>query len=604
MFKKLQFKIVLILVSFIVSVMTVVGIILISNIFNYYTSEFLRQQDEVFSDSFKGELSQLLETDTPAEQIRNALWAYSARMGIDSYRNYYVLDSNGNYLSGSTDEKSADIRKTENLLSAMSGISASKQNAGSRVMDYAVVIPSESDDDFVIIYVVDTEEEMKEFSKMIFSILIQSLLIGLVIALLLSFTLSKAITSPIQKITKKATSVAEGNFDDKLQVHSDDEIGTLTLTFNKMADDLESTMREISGERQKLETIFYYLNDAVIAFDSEGKLLHINPTAKLLFKKDGAPITLNLLIDELKLDDLGENIKPNSSDAVVLNNISYKNRVFDVSFGRLRFDLSDGVFDGYITVLRDVTEHFDLEKSRREFIANVSHELKTPLTSIKGAAETIATNPDMPEEIQSNFLQMVISESDRMSHMVKELLVLSRLDNNRMVWNPTEFHLGDLISRCLNIVQGEAEKAGHTLKSKFPETEVPKINADFEKVEQVLLNLIQNSIKYTPDNGKIDVSYNYSENVSPIPSLKRGNWFTVKVSDNGNGIAEKDLPRIFERFYRPETHRNSDKGGTGLGLAISKEIAVEHGGDITINSTLGVGTTLTVYLPVQAKYIQ
>ena len=189
-------------------------------------------------------------------------------------------------------------------------------------------------------------------------------------------------------------------------------------------------------------------------------------------------------------------------------------------------------------------------------------------------------------------------------HMVKELLVLSRLDNNRMAWNPTEFSMGDLISRCLSIVQGEAEKSGHTLTSSLPDGDIPKISADFEKVEQVLLNLIQNSIKYTPDNGKINVSYTYEENVSPIPSLKRGSWFTVKVSDNGNGIAEKDLPRIFERFYRPETHRNSDKGGTGLGLAISKEITVEHGGDITIDSTVGVGTTLTVYLPVKAKYIQ
>ena len=604
MFKKLQFKIVLILVSFIISVMTVVGIILISNIFNYYTDEFLSQQNEVFTDNFKNELSQLLETDNSAEQLRNALWAHSARMGIDTYRNYYVLNSNGEYLSGSTDKESAEIRKTENLLSAISGVSSSDQNAGSRVMDYAVVIPSEEENDFVIIYVVDTEEEMKEFSKMIFSILVQSLLIGLVIALLLSFTLSKAITSPIQKITKKATSVAEGNFDDKLTVHSNDEIGTLTVTFNKMADDLESTMREISGERQKLETIFYYLNDAVIAFDSEGNLLHINPTAKHLFKKAEKKLTLNFLIDELKLDDMGDEIKPDSSDAVVLNNVSYKNRVFDISFGRLRFDLSDGVFDGYITVLRDVTEHFDLEKSRREFIANVSHELKTPLTSIKGAVETIATNPDMPEEIQSNFLQMVISESDRMSHMVKELLVLSRLDNNRMSWNPTAFSLGDLILRCVDIVHGEAEKSGHQLSTNLPQGEIPKINADFEKVEQVLLNLIQNSIKYTPDNGKINISYEYFENVSPLPSLAQGDWFKVKVSDNGKGIAEKDLPRIFERFYRPETDRNSDKGGTGLGLAISKEITVEHGGDITIDSTLGVGTTLTVYLPVKAKYIQ
>ncbi|MBQ9976777.1 MAG: HAMP domain-containing protein [Clostridia bacterium] len=602
MFKKLQFKVILVLVSFIILVLTVVGIILISNIFNYYTSEFLGQQEEVFTKSFQNELSLLLETDDPALQLKNALNAHSARMGIDSYRNYYVLTSDGEYMSGSTDRESADIRMTENLLSAISGESSHIQSAGNKVMDYATVIPSSND--FIIVYVVDSKEEMNEFSMMVFSILIQSLLVGLVLALILSLILSNAITAPIQNITKKATSVAEGNFDEKLAVHSNDEIGTLTSTFNKMAEDLESTMREISGERQKLETIFYYLNDAVIAFDSDGRLLHINPTAKELFAEFVDTMSLDKLIDELDLESLSESVHSNSDhDALIINNVNYKSNVFDISFGKLRFDLSDGVFGGYITVLHDITEHFELEKSRREFIANVSHELGTPLTSIKGAAETIATNPDMPEEIQASFLQMVIGESDRMSHIVKELLVISRLDNKRMMWNPSSFSLSDLLTHCIEVVRGEADNCGHTLSLTLPTDTVPSVEADREKVEQVLLNLIQNAIKYTQSNGKIDVSLEFLKTHSTA-TLPNGDWFCIKVSDNGTGIPEDDIPHIFERFYRVEKARSSDKGGTGLGLAIAKEIALEHGGDIEIESTVGVGTTFTVYLPCKAKYIQ
>jgi len=603
LFKKLQFKIVLILVSFIISVMTVVGTILIANIFTYYKNEFLNQQNGVFSESFTGELSELLDSDDYPEQIRSVLWAHSAHLGIDNYRNYYVLDSHGNYLSGSTDKESATIMKTENLLSAISGKSAHEQRYGSRVMDYAQVIKSDDSEDFVIVYVVDTKEEMKEFSWMVFTILIQSLLIGLAIALILSFFLSKAITSPIQKITKKATLVAEGNFEEKLTVYSKDEIGTLTSTFNRMADDLESTMREISGERQKLETIFHYLNDAVIAFGGDGKLLHINPTAKSLFAASNEELTLNRLIGELNLDSLSDDLAIGENDALLINNVVYNTRVFDISFGKFRFDLAEGTFGGYITVLHDITEHFELEKSRREFIANVSHELGTPLTSIKGAAETIATNPDMPLEIKDHFLNMVIGESDRMSRIVKDLLVLSRLDNNRMMWKSSTFSVPDLLSHCVDVVKGEAEKSSHTLKLIPFEKEPPQIEADREKVEQIILNLVQNAIKYTPDNGKITLSCDFCKN-EDIEGLGLGDWFTFNVTDNGTGIPEEDLPHIFERFYRVEKARNSDKGGTGLGLAIAKEIAIEHGGDIKINSTLGVGTSVTLFLPRRAKYIK
>ena len=603
MYKKLQFKIVLILVSFIISVMTVVGTILIGSIFSYFTNDFLRQQNEVFTNDFKKELSLLLDTETSAEQINGALMAHSARLGIDSYRNYYVLDEKGDYLSGSTDEKSADIRKTENLLSAISGTSAHRQSVGNSVMDYAERISSNSTDKSVIIYVCDTKEEMKEFSWMVFSILLQSLLIGLGLALVLSFFLSKAITSPIQKITEKATSVAEGNFDEKLVIYSNDEIGTLTETFNKMAEDLENNLKEISSERRKLETIFFYLKDAVIAFDNVGNPMHINPTARFLFGIETNDFTLANLISCLNLDSLENEECIDENDALTLSNVIYRDKVFDVSFGKFRFSLSDDTFGGYIAVLHDITERFELEKSRREFIANVSHELGTPLTSIKGAAETIVTNPEMPHDVQEHFLQMVIGESDRMSHIVKDLLVLSRLDNNRMMWNASSFSLPSLISHCVDVVKGEAEKNGQELIYVNNEKELPNIEADRERVEQILINLIQNAVKYTQNNGKVMVSFDFDDTFE-IENLSAGEYFTVKVSDNGIGIPKEDLPHIFERFYRVEKARNSDKGGTGLGLAIAKEIAIEHGGDIRIESVYKKGTTVTLHLPKKAKFIE
>ncbi len=591
----------LILVSLIISVMTVVGTILISNIFEYYKEEFVSQQDEVFTDSLKKELSALLGTKNFEEQMKNALWAHSARIGVDSYRNYYILDKDGNYLSGSTDEENRNITKTHNLLSAISGTSSHEQSAGNKIMDYAVLISSDDGENSVIVYVSDTCEEMRDFSRMVFTILIHSLLIGLLVALVLSFFLSRAITAPIRKITKKATHVSEGNFGEKLTVYSNDEIGTLTSTFNKMAENLENTMKDISGERQKLETIFYYLKDSVIAFDGDGNTMHINPEAKELFT-DADNLTLSRLIEELNLDSLSEGLSVEENDALLLNNVVYRDKVFDISFGRFRFDLAEGSFGGYITVLHDITEHFELEKSRREFIANVSHELGTPLTSIKGAAETIAGNPEMPQEMQSRFLQMVIGESDRMSHIVKDLLVLSRLDNRRMMWKPSSFSLFGLLGQCTDVVKSEADKASHKLILKKSDKDMPNMEADREKVEQVILNIIQNAVKYTQNNGTIEIFCDYFEDCSPL-SLGKNDWFTVRVTDNGIGIPAEDLPHIFERFYRVEKARNSDKGGTGLGLAIAKEITLEHGGTITIDSEIKKGTQITVYLPKKANYI-
>ncbi len=598
MYQKLQFKIVLILVSFIICIMTVVGTILIGNIFTYFTKDFTKQQSSVFTEEFISELEVALDFPDYPERINNTLWAYSARLGIDNNRNYFVLDENGEFLSGSVSEEDAEIRKTENLVKAISGQSANKQKVGNSYMDWAQVLNSKNGDLCAIVYIIDDNTEVREFSWMVFSIILQSLLIGLVIAILLSFFLSKAIVSPIQSITKKATNLSKGDFDEKLTVYSADEIGTLTRTFNKMADTLKNNMMEISNQREKLESIIHYLSDPVIAFDGDGNPMHINPKAKELF---GTELTLDEMIDVLDIDCRAEDLKVGENDSIVLNNVLFNSSVFDINFGKFNFNLSDTKYGGYIAVLHDVTESFELDKSRREFIATVSHELGTPLTSIKGATETIISNPDMPGEVKNHFLDMVISESDRMAHIVHDLLVLSRLDNNRMNFTPLSFSVTSLIENCCLVLSGEAQKANQELKYIKNDDPLPEIIADKEKTEQILINIIQNAIKYTNDNGRIFITSDFKK-IENDSELENGNYFIVTVTDNGMGIPEDDIPHIFERFYRVEKARSSDKGGTGLGLAIAREIAQAHGGTIRISSKLHVGTTVNIYLPQKAKF--
>lgn len=602
MYRKLQFKIVLILVSFIVCIMTVVGMILIGNIFSYYNEDFVKQQSSVFTDEFVDELEKNLDYENYPERLNNTLWAYSAHLGIDPHRNYFILDTEGNYLSGSVPEEDSKITKTNNLVNAMSGKSSHEQKLGDPYTDWAQVLTSKDSSVSVIVYITENNTEMKEFSWMVFSIILQSLLIGLVIAIILSFFLSKAIVSPIQSITKKATRLAKGDFEEKLEIYSEDEIGTLTHTFNKMADTLKSNLNEISNQREKLESIIHYLKDAVVAFDNEGYPMHINPEARALFNlNEDNEITLDTMIDILELDYRSEDLAMGENDSVVLNNVIYNNRVFDISFGKFNFYLSNEKYGGYIAVLHDVTESFELDKSRREFIATVSHELGTPLTGIKGATETIVANPDMPNDVKNHFLNMVISESDRMTHIVHDLLVLSRLDNNRMKWSASSFSVTELIEKCCLVLSTEAENNGQTLSYIKNDEQLPEIIADREKIEQVLINIVQNAIKYTQNGGNIFISADFTS-LSGVEGINDGKYFKISVTDNGMGIPEEDIPHIFERFYRVEKARNSDKGGTGLGLAIAREIVQAHGGNIMIQSELHKGTTVNIYLPQKAEF--
>ncbi len=240
---------------------------------------------------------------------------------------------------------------------------------------------------------------------------------------------------------------------------------------------------------------------------------------------------------------------------------------------------------GAIVVIHDVTEQRKSEQLRREFVANVSHELRTPLTNVKSYAETIAGTGDLPPELERQFLGVIISEADRMTRIVQDLLTLSKFDYGKMEMNISRFSFAATVRDVCEAEAIDARNHGHELTVAVPEG-LPEVNGDRERIEQVLMNVISNAIKYTPDGGHIRVR-----------AGARGQKVWACVEDNGIGIPEKDLPQLFERFYRVDKARSRESGGTGLGLSIAREILNQHKGDIRIESVYGEGTTVTVTLP-------
>jgi len=246
----------------------------------------------------------------------------------------------------------------------------------------------------------------------------------------------------------------------------------------------------------------------------------------------------------------------------------------------------EGGEHGVMTVVHDVTEQQKLESTRREFVANVSHELRTPLTNIKSYTETIIESGDsLPAEMRTNFLNVVLSETDRMSRIVGDLLTLSKFDYRKMDWNLSVFKTATVVDKVYQAMLMEAQKHGHDMTLNLQEN-LPEIKGDFERLEQVIINIISNSIKYTPDGGKIEITASGDEKT-----------VVIRVKDNGMGVPSEDVSKLFDRFYRVDKARSREKGGTGLGLSIAREIVQHHGGDIYITSDLGKGMTVDIMIP-------
>ena len=573
-------KLVLILVLMIVSVMAVVGTFLINSVSTFYLDSFYEQMQNVFNQSSTMESLQDAAAEQGASGLQKVIAARESALGIDDYRNYYILDAEGRYLEGSNPNIS--LTRTSNIIAAMAGEVGTRSSMSDSMMDIAVPIDKEGDGavDYIV-YITDDKSEISDLSWRFFQIVMQAMMFGLLSAILLSFLLSKTITNPIERITEGARSIAEGNFDQDLGVQSSDEIGELTRSFNYMARRLKSTVGEVQGERDKLNTLFLHMTDGVAAFTTEGKLIHMNPaTESLLGVRMGSDVTFDEMFADLDMVGSDET----AMRSFLTSEITRRGRVLSVTLAP--YGALDGE-GGVIAVIHDITEQRRLDDARREFVANVSHELRTPLTNIRSYTETLLDAAgDIPLETEKQFLGVISSESERMARIVTDLLTLSKLDYGRMELRMTRFSLSDLLKKVANAMRLTIQDSGHEMAVEAPD-DLPQIVGDRERIEQVVVNILSNAVKYTPSGGHIRLA----------ACALAGNRVRITVEDDGVGIPAADVPRLFERFYRVDKARSRAAGGTGLGLAIAKEIVEQHEGKIALASEYGKGTTVTITLP-------
>ena len=580
MFRSLHMKLTLILLLLITSLMAVVGTFLTTSVSSFFIDSFYQQMDSVFGagSDFYPTLCAGAE-EGGAARLQELVEVRAGSLGVDySTRNYYILDGGGTLLLGSDERSGLDA--TANLLAAENGRVGDESDITADFMDVAIPIP-EGEPDYIV-YILDSKETVSGLNTQLFMIIMQALVIGLLISLLLSFLLSKTMVGPIEKLTAGAEKVAAGDFESRLPVESTDEIGILTGTFNEMASVLQRTLAAVENERTKLDTLFLHMTDGVVAFDHTGRLIHRNPAAVTMLGRT--------LGEDSRYDQLFGSLYP-MEQILALRRPDYAEAQQVVGDRMLELYLapfsSDQEKGGVLIVLHDVTEQHRNEERRKEFVANVSHELRTPLTNVRSYAETLrSAEGDIPQEMENSFLDIIISETDRMTHIVQDLLTLSRLDagNTEMRFAPFSFR--ESVENVCRANAMEARRHSHTLTCTLAEN-MPEISGDRQRLEQVVTNILGNAIKYTPDGGHIAVTGGGSG---------RSVW--VEVTDDGIGIPEKDRDRIFDRFYRVDKARSRESGGTGLGLSIAKEIVERHHGSLRLVPREGRGTTIRLVLPI------
>ena len=407
--------------------------------------------------------------------------------------------------------------------------------------------------------------------------------------LLLSFILitliTSKITTPLKKKQKTMKGVSEGKIVNIKKINNGKnliEIEQFLDSYEQMLQVVKKNNFDLNSQETKTEIILERMDDGVIAFSLQKQVIHMNNSAKQFLELDNTYDTFDKIVKRIGLRLNFDKIiyVPNYKN--IEEKITYKDNVLNVVF--VPFHSENLMPMGIIMIIKNITENEKLNNMRKEFVANVSHELKTPLCSIKGYSETILDRDLSYGEIQK-FAKVINDEANRMDRIVADLLQLSRFDSKRTVMNKVKLNIDDLVKQVVENMQYVAKEKMHTLKC-IVNMVPPPVYVDKDAISQVIINILSNSIKYTADGGEITVYIGTA-----------GGKVYMKFVDNGMGIPEKDLRRIFERFYRVDKARSRQMGGTGLGLSIVKEIVEEHEGTIEIKSEVGIGTEVIVTLP-------
>lgn len=582
MFRSIQSKLILVYLLLVLVAMEVTGLYLLRQLQNVYVSKV---QEDV-STSMQLLAGQLANLQREGRLETSNVQAYVERWPLE----VIVLDENQTVVGTSRRRLEANQLIGQKLTAddvspARLGTVTRRigQENGIRIAFEARPVTYEGNVIGVVYAKASLEEAYARVGD-IRDILLVATALALGTTAVMGVALARTITGPIRALTRTAAQIAGGDFHQSIQIRSADEIGQLGETFNTMTNRLVDTLGEVQSEKNRVEVILTHMADGLIALNTGGEIIKLNAAAERMLAVEEAE-ALGRQVDELwPTMGFGEL-------ATVARETNHS-LIQQVRFGSLIFKAhvtplpGDSHATGMVIVLQDITELQRLAEIRREFVANVSHELKTPLTSVKSYVETLLDGAAEDPGLRTQFLQVVESETDRMTRLVRDLLNLSQFDQGASQWEVTSHTVGPFFADMVRRLEPQITQKGLTVHVNVaPQT--PQARFDRDKISQVMINLLANAIEFTPAGGQIWVE-----------ARREAGTVRFAVRDSGVGIPEVDLPRIFERFYRVDKARTRTLGGTGLGLAIAKQIVELSGGTIHINSVLGEGTEVFFTLPV------
>ena len=572
--------------------MTVSGAFIINKLENYQIDS-TRTNCIKTSDIVK--LSIPFETYDSLQNNQDVIQAIVSEWQTGTDYEIYIVDSNLKIISADNTaevDKSAISRLDDAVIvKALEGQAAESQGYISKdipVLNYAQPVHGQGDKTIGVLYLRANLTGVRDTTNEAQTIFLQAMSLALLISVVLSFLITSSITVPINDLTHKAENMALGDFSQDIDVRSADEIGRLAQMFNILRKELDNKIGEITNEKSKLETVLKYMADGVIAVDLDGTIIHMNTAARVFLdvtEEEAAELDFEGILKKLGKKDIADGIEATVSREVISEIITYNRYIFSVRYARFMDEDDNDI--GVIMMIQDITEREELDQMQKDFVANVSHELRTPITTIKSYAETLIDGAGEDPDLRNSFLSVIEEEASRMTNLVKDLLQLSRLENKRERLNMQELDMNDILNRCAQKIVLTAQAKEQSVICDFDLNSQLNVMADRDRIQQVVLNVLTNAIKYTPEGGTIRIT-----------SGIKGALVKVQVTDTGIGISSDEITRIFERFYRVDKARSRAMGGTGLGLSIAKNIVEAHGGSIYAESTEGVGTTVTILMPL------
>ncbi|WP_201003968.1 two-component system histidine kinase PnpS [Paenibacillus glycanilyticus] len=453
---------------------------------------------------------------------------------------------------------------------------------------YVALAVNPSDPHSNVIRLAMSLKEVDKSIDQLWTVLIIGLLILFIVAAFISYRIALSLTRPLEQITKVAQRIKQMDYKARVKVRKQDEVGELGHAINAMAESLEVQMTRIRQNESQLESVLENMINGVMMIDPAGKILLMSRRAGELLGISSGELVGRNYAEAKQQYELSQLIQEALEGREhIREEITFyfpEERLLELNLVPIFQENQE--FGGVLLVLADVTAIRRLERMRSEFVANVSHELKTPIAAVKGFAETLLGGAVNDEETARSFLQIIYDESDRLNRLIGDILALSKIESKRVPLYFSPVEMDSFMTKTVTMMEPEAAKK--SIKLQLEMEHGLYVEADEDRLRQIMMNVIANGVNYTPEGGKVSVH---------IESIDEDH-IRIQISDTGIGIPKKDLPRIFERFYRVDKARSRSSGGTGLGLSIVKHLVELHKGTIAVTSAVGVGSTFVIELPV------